>query len=537
MTSKPQLSNSRYQTFAKTTRNRVRETLADPIIANEGGQYFDHPTPEVMKVEAYAATHYTGLLGFLAAQAQAQNIPLEQYIGQYTVDNGYFANLPQAYQRLWKKVDPEGKMNFGQFLAEYSREEVPAAPYLERSFGQLETAEIMAAYFEACGISDAPKGKVMVGSNGFKSLYAGVLGAIFTDGPDNEYARNQGALLVPRGHYQSITKALPIYGAKAQYTPGEVITAADVEEALLHRDETNLKAIYLPCVGNPSGLIPSEEENRKIAAAILRYNRDHKDNPVYVISDEVYRYSNFTEAHKDSSVAGIAIEGLGSLGDYTVTITSPSKTFGFATARVGFSITNNSRLQDVMKEFLTDLGTRDVHPPLETAAVAAMVLTPRRWVEQNNQYYLDRFHEAQGYVERINERFRDVLGEDAIVMEEPHGGWFTTLRFPKSVFSGKNIDHSMDMMLYLLAYGKGGDKTGISLKEGAVHGYEDIGFEKDPYITMRASLALSPARLKEMYERMEDAMGTFVAMDRADVTQMLEQIYNPNKQATRVMAA
>lgn len=97
------------------------------------------------------------------------------------------------------------------------------------------------------------------------------------------------------------------------------VTAAQLEEAIT--DRTKLVLFSSPC--NPTGSVYSKEELTALADVIKK-----RDN-IYVISDEIYEYINFTDKH-------ISIGSLPNMQDRTITVNGFSKGFAMTGWRLGY---------------------------------------------------------------------------------------------------------------------------------------------------------------------------------------------------------
>ena len=97
------------------------------------------------------------------------------------------------------------------------------------------------------------------------------------------------------------------------------VTAAQVEAAITER--TKFVLFSSPC--NPTGSVYTKEELEAIAAVIARHEG------VYIISDEIYEYINFTGKH-------CSIGSIDSVRDRTITVNGFSKGFAMTGWRLGY---------------------------------------------------------------------------------------------------------------------------------------------------------------------------------------------------------
>lgn len=97
------------------------------------------------------------------------------------------------------------------------------------------------------------------------------------------------------------------------------VTAAQVESAIT--DKTKLILFSSPC--NPTGSVYSFDELEAMANVIARH-----DN-ILIISDEIYEYINFTDAH-------VSIGSFDVVKDRTLTVNGMSKGFAMTGWRIGY---------------------------------------------------------------------------------------------------------------------------------------------------------------------------------------------------------
>jgi len=98
-----------------------------------------------------------------------------------------------------------------------------------------------------------------------------------------------------------------------------VVTAQQVEEALT--DKTKAVIFSSPC--NPTGAVIKRDTMKEIAAVLSK----RKD--VYVISDEIYEYINYTGDH-------VSIGSFPEMKDNTITVNGMSKGYAMTGWRIGY---------------------------------------------------------------------------------------------------------------------------------------------------------------------------------------------------------
>ncbi|MCX5905619.1 MAG: hypothetical protein NTY64_00085, partial [Deltaproteobacteria bacterium] len=229
------------------------------IDAHIGGQYFKTPHPMALAAQIHQASHFTGLLGYLAAQAEQEKVPLTNFLKRFHPRSGYFIDLYAAYQQLWQE-SPQREMTFEGFLDFQKQQQITPTGYLDHCHGQIETLTIMRNYFQQMKIP-VGRGQVVLGT-GFKNLFAATLAVLMTrevsidaNGRERREVRG-GAILVQRGHYHSLVKAPSFYGSYLKVI--ERIDADCLRKILRRRGD--IKAAYLSTVANPTGqVMPSDQ--------------------------------------------------------------------------------------------------------------------------------------------------------------------------------------------------------------------------------------------------------------------------------------
>ena len=97
------------------------------------------------------------------------------------------------------------------------------------------------------------------------------------------------------------------------------VSAAQVEAAIT--DRTKFVLFSSPC--NPTGSVYQEQELKAIADAIAKYEH------VYIVSDEIYEYINFTDKH-------CSIGSFENVKDRTITVNGFAKGFAMTGWRLGY---------------------------------------------------------------------------------------------------------------------------------------------------------------------------------------------------------
>src|SRR5215217_1042784 len=155
----------------------------------------------------------------------------------------------------------------------------------------------------------------IVVSTGAKQSLANAILALVEEGDE---------VIIPTPFWVTYQALVQIAGAqpkvlKTSFANGYKITPEEVEEAIT--PNTKLFMFSSPC--NPSGAVYSREE----LAALADVFRRHPD--VYIISDEIYEYINFTGEHE-------SIAQFDDLKDRVILVNGLSKGFAMTGWRVGY---------------------------------------------------------------------------------------------------------------------------------------------------------------------------------------------------------
>jgi len=130
--------------------------------------------------------------------------------------------------------------------------------------------------------------------------------------------------------------------------------SAEEYEALI-TDKT--KAIILNSPSNPTGMIYTEEELKKIAEIAVKHN-------IYVVSDEIYEHLIYEGSHTSIASFGEKIK------DLTIIINGVSKTYAMTGWRIGYTA-SNSTLAKAMAS-LQSHATSNPNSIAQEAAIAAL---------------------------------------------------------------------------------------------------------------------------------------------------------------------
>ena len=481
------------------------------VNAHVGGQFFFSPHPMALEAHMHHTRNHTSLLGYLSSLSEKENVPLAVILKQFCPENGHFINLYEAYRDWWKHSDFKDS-SFQEYLDWQKKQKIPSTGYLDYSAGQVESYFVMKNYFNNLGIP-ADENHIVMGT-GYKSLYHTLMNVLMTkdvavddEGRDLR-VRSGGTILVPKGHYQSLVKAPSWHNSCLRQV--EKLDREHIEKELAERGD--IKALYFSVVANPSGEVMLESRIREIAETVLDYNDKNRDNPLLVIADQVYNGSILKDGIKIFSIASVKNEK-GRMYDYTVTIVSPSKTLGYASARVGFATSgawlpgDDKCVIARMEKVLDNEGCDGMEVSNEVGVIGAYSFSSRDWINSNSAYIRSQLERARRHVEDINRS----VGYEFFTINDPDAGWYILSEFKrKNLPSG--IENSLDLMVYFLNYNHGKNESGFKARPGAQFGYEAEHLEPMDYLILRSTLAMQPEDLDDFFRRFKEGVPKLAAL-------------------------
>ncbi len=234
---------------------------------------------------------------------------------------------------------------------------------------------------------------------------------------------------------------------------------------------------------------------------MLEHNR-RSVNPVWVVADDVYAGSYLTPGLAPQPIGGVHGRDvgdceLGAMSDWTVTITTSSKTVALPTARVAFATTTNAAMRAALVHYRTVFSFGRVPQTGELTAAAALCLTPQSWIEDWNAEYRSRLSYVTDSLSAINRE----LGYELYRADAPEGGWYFALRIrrsrlPSPVTSGAHAS------ALLLNYAPHRHDSGVGLLPGELFGHDLDG--TDEWLTLRGTLAVEPRELRLFVVRLRE---------------------------------
>ena len=324
--------------------------------------------------------------------------------------------------------------------------------------GTLELKEAVVEKFKRDnGLSYKPENIVI--SNGAKHSLVNALGAILNPGDE---------VIIPAPYWVSyyemvrINDGVPVI-IKSGESEGFLASVEKIESAIT--DKT--RAIIINTPSNPTGMIYSEEELRKIAKLCVKHN-------IYVISDEIYEHLIY-DGNKHTSIASFGDD----IKDLTIIVNGVSKTYAMTGWRIGYTA-SNKEIAKIMSNVQSH-ATSNPNSIAQKATVAALNGPMDEFYEMREE-----FQKRRNYmVERIN-------SIDGVSCIKPKGAFYVMMNIEKVIgksFNGKVISGS-DSFAELL------------LDEAKVAVVPCSGFESD--IHVRWSYATSMGNIEEGLNRLEN---------------------------------
>lgn len=242
------------------------------------------------------------------------------------------------------------------------------------------------------------------------------------------------------------------------------LTPEQLEAAITPK--TKMVWFNSPC--NPSGSVYSREELEKIADVLRKYPN------IFVLSDEIYEYINFTGDYTSFA----QIDGM---YERTITVNGVSKAFAMTGWRIGYIAAPEWITKACTK--MQGQITSGANAIAQRATIAAMK-APKSKI----QYMIDEFKNRRDLVISL-------LSEiEGFKLNVPEGAFYIfpdiSYFFGKTL-RGKQINNASDFSLYLL------EQAGVATVTG-----EAFGDDK----CIRISYAASEKELREAIKRIKESL-------------------------------
>lgn len=301
----------------------------------------------------------------------------------------------------------------------------------------------------------------IVVSNGAKHSLINAFGAILNPGDE---------VIVPAPYWVSYPEMIKYNDGVPVilYTTEEdgfKFTAEKLEAAITPKT----KALVLNSPSNPTGMVYTEAELKKIADVCMKHN-------LYIVSDEIYEHLVYGGA-KHVSVASFSEK----IKDRTIIVNGLSKTYAMTGWRIGFTA-SNAKIAKLMSNVQSH-STSNPNSIAQEAAVAALTGPTDELKEMISQFDLRRKY----MVERIN-------SIEGVSCTEPEGAFYVMMNIEKllgKTIKGKLVETADDFAEVLL------EKELVAVVPGT-------GFEAPHHV--RWSYATSLENIKEGLNRLENLL-------------------------------
>ncbi|MCD4772144.1 MAG: pyridoxal phosphate-dependent aminotransferase [Bacteroidales bacterium] len=303
----------------------------------------------------------------------------------------------------------------------------------------------------------------IVVSNGAKQSIANIILCLINPGDE---------VIIPSPFWVSYPEFVHLAEGKVVEIPTTInsdfkVTAEQLEKAITEKT----KAIIFSSPSNPTGMLYSEDELRKIAEVVSK----HKN--IIIISDEIYEYINFSGKHR-------SIAEFDFVKEQVVVINGVSKGYAMTGWRIGYAAAPKflAKACDIIQGQYTS-GASSIS---QLAALKAMQISKESSEEIQNM--LKAFKERR---DLVYELLCDIPG---IKANMPDGAFYF---FPEvNSYYGKSngkttIKNSKDFCMYIL------ENVHVALVPGSAFGNPDC---------VRVSYATSNEKLIEAMKRIKSAL-------------------------------
>ena len=246
------------------------------------------------------------------------------------------------------------------------------------------------------------------------------------------------------------------------------ITAEELEKAIT--DKTKMFVFSSPC--NPTGAVYSKDELASLVEVFKKYPK------IYIISDEIYEYINFTGKHE-------SISQFKEIAERVIIVNGCSKGYAMTGWRVGYVATTKeiAKACDKMQGQFTS-GTSSVSQRAALAAINA----PLDETEKMRVEYKKRRDLVLILLSNI----------PCIIPNHPDGAFYifpdVSFYFGKS-FKGKKINYANELCMYLL------NEANVSIVTGSAFGDDNC---------VRISYATSEEKITEALSRVKNSLSQLV---------------------------
>ena len=327
--------------------------------------------------------------------------------------------------------------------------------------GYLELRKAISLKFKRDNQLDYTPAQIVV-STGAKQSIANVALSLLNPGDE---------VLVPVPYWVSYEEIIKLAEGKPVFVPSTIetdfkVSAQQIEAAIT--DRTRMLIFSSPC--NPTGSVYTKEELKAIAEVIAKYE------DIYIVSDEIYEYINYTGIPHQS------IAQFDFIKDRVITVNGVSKAFSMAGWRLGYMGAPQwlAKACDKIQSQVTSATSSITQKAVEAAMLRAdhSIIDPiRESFRKRRDFMLEKLKEIPEF--KVN---------------KPEGAFYI---FPDvSHFFGnsdgeKRIESANDLCLYLL------DQARVAFVPGEAFGMKEY---------IRISYAAPEEVLDEAIKRVKGAL-------------------------------
>lgn len=486
----------------------------------KGSHLSENPYQSVLDFGAYFYQKQEGLFSYILSKVsdtQEHEKALESFSARYSPRLKFDKIFNDLYQS--QKRPSESKDDFLRYIASRKHR---IGVYRGGSSGFDDEAKAIAsAHFRKEQIPSQID-EVLTFTGGFKGAFMALCAVLMCQAKGEQLHLTGGNILASKGYYQSLRLVPPLFGATLSIV--DELTEETVAHWLVATNSQKGRIIYAPLVNNMNGKVLTEERARAIARAVLRHNKIHINNPVFVLGDDVYIGSYLQSNLRPRSIGSISgkeigDDSLGHMHNWTLSIVTPSKTFALPSSRISFSVTGNHDLRMALIHYRTLFSYGRIPQIDELTAAAALALTPDDWVKTWNAQYQKKMIYLRQQIEILNRE----IGFEAFQIDYPEGGWYLLLRISAKLF-GNRLQSSFDAFALLLNYGENKLDSGIAMLPGELFGYRIEAGQKLEEAVLRGTLSISDDELDEFVTRLRDL--ALLLLDPAKGTKIMNTCHD-----------
>lgn len=369
-----------------------------------------------------------------------------------------------------------------------------------------ESRSAAACHFRSVGVMIDPK-DVLIFCGGAKGVFLAFCATLMCRRKFDQIDHRGGALLAPEGYYQSLHLIPSFFGGEIHLASD--LSAEQVRDWLARTSDLPSRAIYVPLVNNATGQVLTSSRAQALATEITRHNQLNPGNPILVLGDDVY-----ADSVLDPALDPMPIGAVSSLADWTVSVTSPSKSFALPTCRVAFAATRSPRLRAELRHYRSVFSHGRAPQSTELTAAAAFALTPVTWTDHWNQRYRDRVTRLRGHLDHVNHdlaanRPHTAALAPVVDMCSPQGGWYVPLTIARAALPIP-VASSVEVFAMLLHYSDDAD-TGLGTLPAELFGFRLTA--ESPRALLRTTVAVPEPNIDSFAHRLRDAMFALTGPD------------------------